>query len=136
MTANQSEETLASFPGFAPLQTEAGGVAFQGVIGGSGPPVLLLHGYPQTHLAWRYIAPELARRFTVIAPDLPGYGGSRTRSDRPRWTKRRVANALVELMARLGYSRFDVVGHDRGARAGEECRECAGRGQGNQRSRR
>ncbi|MGY6157891.1 alpha/beta fold hydrolase [Paraburkholderia strydomiana] len=106
------------FPGFASLDVEAGDVSFRGRIGGSGSPVLLLHGYPQTHVAWRLIAPTLARSHTVIVPDLPGYGDSRTRNDQPRWTKRRVASALVELMGRLGHERFAVVGHDRGARAG------------------
>lgn len=106
------------FPGFSELCVEAGGVAFRGVTGGAGPPVLLLHGYPQTHLAWRHVAPRLASSFTVVAPDLPGYGASRVESDQPRWTKRRVAAALVDLMARLGHQRFAIVGHDRGARAG------------------
>lgn len=106
------------FPGFASLDVEAGDVSFRGRIGGSGSPVMLLHGYPQTHVAWRLIAPTLARSHTVIVPDLPGYGDSRTRNDQPRWTKRRVASALVELMGRLGHERFAVVGHDRGARAG------------------
>ncbi|WP_288825701.1 alpha/beta hydrolase [uncultured Paraburkholderia sp.] len=106
------------FPGFASLDVEAGDVSFRGRIGGSGSPVLLLHGYPQTHVAWRFIAPKLARSHTVIVPDLPGYGDSRTRNDQARWTKRRVASALVDLMGRLGHERFAVVGHDRGARAG------------------
>ncbi|WP_244851072.1 alpha/beta fold hydrolase [Caballeronia sp. SL2Y3] len=106
------------FPGVARLDVEAGDVSFRGRIGGTGSPVLLLHGYPQTHVAWRLIAPTLARSHTVIVPDLPGYGDSRTRNDQPRWTKRRVAGALVALMDRLGHERFAVVGHDRGARAG------------------
>ncbi|TCG02448.1 alpha/beta hydrolase [Paraburkholderia strydomiana] len=106
------------FPGFTSLDVEAGDVSFRGRIGGSGSPVLLLHGYPQTHVAWRLIAPTLARSHTVIVPDLPGYGDSRTRNDQPRWTKRRVASALVAMMGRLGHERFAVVGHDRGARAG------------------
>lgn len=106
------------FPGFTPLLVDTGEVSFKGVTGGSGPPLLLLHGYPQTHVTWRHIAPELARHFTVIAPDLPGYGASRTMSDQPRWSKRRVAQALVEMMEHLGHSRFAVVGHDRGARVG------------------
>lgn len=118
MPAHPSHDPPDAFPGFARLQVDAGGVAFDGVTGGAGPPLLLLHGYPQTHLAWRRVAPRLAQAFTVIAPDLPGYGGSRTHADRPRWSKRRVGAALVAMMAQLGHRRFAVVGHDRGARAG------------------
>lgn len=106
------------FPGFRSLDAEAGGVRFAGVVGGSGPPLLLLHGYPETHIAWRKIAGELARRHTVIAPDLPGYGASRPIAMTPRWTKRRVGEALVALMRALRHERFAIVGHDRGARAG------------------
>ncbi|AIO68993.1 alpha/beta fold hydrolase [Burkholderia oklahomensis] len=118
--ASEVERTAADdfFPGFAGLDVETGDVSFRGKIGGTGSPVLLLHGYPQTHVAWRLIAPTLAKSRTVIVPDLPGYGGSRTHNDLPRWTKRRVAGALVALMDRLGHERFAVVGHDRGARAG------------------
>lgn len=106
------------FPGFLPLVAEAAGVRFSGVLGGSGPAVLLVHGYPESHIAWRKIAGELARDFTVVAVDLPGYGASRPLSEDERWTKRRVAAALVSLMQGLGHQRFSVVGHDRGARAG------------------
>jgi len=115
-----SPDLLASpfFPSFRLLDLEAGGVHFSGVIGGEGPPVLLLHGYPQTHIAWRRIAPELAKRYTVITPDLPGYGASRQLEMTQRWTKRRVGQALVALMGRLGFNHFAVVGHDRGARVG------------------
>lgn len=111
-------EPTPFFPGFRPLNVEAGGVRFAGVIGGSGPPLLLIHGYPETHIAWRKIAGNLAHNFTVIAPDLPGYGASRLTASGPRWTKRRVGEALVRLMQALGHQRFAVVGHDRGARAG------------------
>jgi haloacetate dehalogenase len=104
------------FPAFRRLELNAGGVNFAGVIGGEGPAVLLLHGYPQTHIAWRRIAPVLAEKYTVIVPDLPGYGASRTLKDQPRWTKRRVAAALVSLMEELGHERFALAGHDRGAR--------------------
>ncbi len=118
----QSENNTPSFrgcfPGFSRLQIDAAGVSFSGVIGGSGPPVLLLHGYPQMHLAWRHVAPGLADAFTVVVPDLPGYGKSTLASHSPRWTKRRVADALVAMMAQLGYPRFAVAGHDRGARVG------------------
>ena len=106
------------FPSLAPLDLEAGGVRFAGVVGGEGKPVLLLHGYPQTHVAWRRIAPSLAEGHTVVVPDLPGYGASRLGMMVPRWTKRRVGAALVALMDGLGHRRFSVVGHDRGARAG------------------
>ncbi|WP_277184253.1 alpha/beta fold hydrolase [Caballeronia sp. BR00000012568055] len=106
------------FDNFTPFDIEAGDVRFKGVTGGAGAPVLLLHGYPQTHVVWRHIAPVLARSYAVIAPDLPGYGDSRILSPAPRWTKRRVAHALVELMRALGHERFAIVGHDRGARAG------------------
>ena len=106
------------FSDFWPLDMEAGGVRFAGVIGGNGPPVLLLHGYPQTHIAWRRIAPALALTYTVITPDFPGYGSSLIRQTTPRWTKRRVGNALVALMEKLGHQRFSVAGHDRGARVG------------------
>ena len=106
------------FPAFQRLEVEAGDVRFVGVIGGEGPPVLLLHGYPQTHVAWRRIAPALAEHHTVIIPDLPGYGASRPHAMSPRWTKRRVGEAMVALMGSLGHDRFGIVGHDRGARAG------------------
>lgn len=106
------------FPGFHPLDIEAGGVRFAGIVGGAGPPLLLLHGFPQTHIAWRKVAPALARHHTLIVPDLPGYGASRPQSTTPRWTKRRVAAALVALMRTLGHERFALAGHDRGARAG------------------
>jgi haloacetate dehalogenase len=116
MTPNSS---IASFfPDFRLLDLEAGGVRFSGVVGGEGPPVLLLHGYPQTHIAWRRVAPTLAQRHTLVIPDLPGYGASRPEQMDPRWTKRRAGEALVALMAALDHDRFAVVGHDRGARVG------------------
>lgn len=106
------------FPSFHPLDVDVGGVRFAGVIGGAGPPLLLLHGFPETHIAWRKVAPILARRHTLIIPDLPGYGASRPHATAPRWTKRRVGAALVALMQALGHERFALAGHDRGARAG------------------
>lgn len=108
----------AFFPGFSPLRIETAGVSFHAWVGGTGAPVLLLHGYPQTHLAWRHIAPCLAQRYRVVVPDLPGYGASRVLRATPRLSKRHVATALVALMSQLGHERFAVVGHDRGARAG------------------
>lgn len=106
------------FPGFRALDIEAGGVRFAGVLGGAGPPLLLLHGFPETHIAWRKLAPALARHHSLIIPDLPGYGASRPQAMAPRWTKRRVGAALVALMQALGHQRFALAGHDRGARAG------------------
>lgn len=108
----------AFFPGFEPLHARVGGVSFHGVTGGSGPPLLLLHGYPETHIAWRKIAARLSQDYRLIIPDLPGYGNSRPDSMTPRWTKRRSGAALVALMKGLGHERFALVSHDRGARVG------------------
>jgi haloacetate dehalogenase len=80
--------------------------------GGAGPAVLLLHGFPQTHLAWRGVAPLLAERFRVVCPDLPGYGASAPAAS---YAKRTTAATMVALMRELGHDRFAVVGHDRGA---------------------
>ena len=113
-----NDTSTSFFPDFRALDVEAGGVRFSGVVGGEGPPVLLLHGYPQTHVAWRRVAPTLAQRHTLVIPDLPGYGASRPRQMVPRWTKRRAGEALVDLMAGRGHDHFAVVGHDRGARVG------------------
>jgi haloacetate dehalogenase len=81
--------------------------------GGEGPPVLLLHGHPQTHAMWHAAAADLARDFTVVAADLPGYGRS---APVPAGSKREMAAALVEMMAALGFQRFHLAGHDRGGR--------------------
>jgi haloacetate dehalogenase len=86
--------------------------------GGSGPAVLLLHGHPRTHTTWWRVAPLLAERFSVVCPDLRGYGGSSVPADEPdhaQASKRAMADDAVELMWRLGHERFAVVGHDRGA---------------------
>lgn len=87
--------------------------------GGEGPPLLLLHGYPQTHAMWHRVAPALARNFHVICPDLRGYGDSSKPPSGTRheaYSKREMARDMVEVMAALGYQRFAVAGHDRGAR--------------------
>ncbi|MEV8087873.1 alpha/beta fold hydrolase [Streptomyces nigra] len=95
----------------------ADGVALHAAVGGSGPAVVLLHGFPQTHLMWRHVAADLAADHTVICPDLRGYGAS----DRPAETdgsvyaKRTMASDVVELARRLGHDRFALAGHDRGA---------------------
>ncbi|WP_315744882.1 MULTISPECIES: alpha/beta hydrolase [unclassified Bradyrhizobium] len=88
-------------------------------IAGEGPPLLLLHGHPQTHITWRKIAPALAERYTVVAADLRGYGDSSKPEggeDHVNYSKRAMACDQVELMRALGHQRFFVVGHDRGAR--------------------
>lgn len=107
------------FDGFADrvLPTRRGDVHAR--VGGSGPPVLLLHGYPQTHLMWHGVAGPLAQRYTVVAPDLPGYGGSFRpvpAADHVPHSKRALADDLVQAMAGLGHERFAVAGHDRGGR--------------------
>jgi haloacetate dehalogenase len=107
------------FPGFERRRIETSGANINLVTGGSGPPLLLLHGYPQTHLMWRKLGPRLAAEFTVVAPDLRGYGDSSTPPAGPEhvnYAKRALAQDQVETMAALGFERFCVVGHDRGAR--------------------
>jgi haloacetate dehalogenase len=110
---------MALFPGFAQqrIATAAGAINLRRA--GSGPAVLLLHGYPQTHVMWHPVAPVLALRHTVIAPDLPGYGDSvrpEPAIDHMPHSKRAMAATLVQVMRELGHQRFAVVGHDRGAR--------------------
>jgi haloacetate dehalogenase len=90
-------------------------------LGGEGPPLLLLHGYPQTHLAWHRVAPRLAERFTLVMPDLRGYGRSTGPGPDPahrNHSKRAMAQDMAELMGALGHARFRLAGHDRGARVG------------------
>ncbi|MBV8625556.1 MAG: alpha/beta hydrolase [Herbaspirillum sp.] len=99
--------------------TTSTGVRIRFAVAGSGPALLLIHGHPQTHVTWRKIAPTLARRFTVVAPDLRGYGDSDKPEGGPahsHYAKRAMAADLAELMAALGQPRYAVVGHDRGAR--------------------
>ena len=107
------------FAGFASrtLDTPRGPV--HAVVGGDGPPLLLVHGFPQTHLMWHAVAPRLAERFTVVAVDLPGYGASfrpPVSEDHFSHSKRALAADVVAAMAALGHETFAVVGHDRGAR--------------------
>jgi haloacetate dehalogenase len=111
----------ALFPGFEPVQVATEAASIHGVKGGDGPPVLLLHGWPQTHLEWGRVAPELARQFTVVAIDLRGYGDSSKPPDGPDhsgYSKREMARDAVAVMRHLGFERFSVVGHDRGGRVG------------------
>lgn len=86
---------------------------------GSGPPILLLHGFPETHLMWRGVAPLVARHFTVVCADLRGYGSSSCPASTPDhapYAKRAMARDMVAVMEKLGYPRFSVAGHDRGGR--------------------
>jgi haloacetate dehalogenase len=107
------------FEGFVHETVIANGIRINVRHAGSGPPVLLLHGYPQTHTMWHRLAPVLAERFTVICPDLRGYGDSdhpASTADHEPYAKRTMAADQLELMRTLGHERFHLVGHDRGAR--------------------
>jgi haloacetate dehalogenase len=107
------------FPGFAERRIATAGAEIHCVVGGSGPPLLMLHGYPQTHAMWHRVAPELAERFTVVCADLRGYGdSSKPASDATHtpYSKRAMARDMVEVMRSLGHERFRLVGHDRGGR--------------------
>jgi haloacetate dehalogenase len=107
------------FPGFKKLNKKTSGATINFVAAGSGPPLLLLHGYPETHLMWRKVAPQLAKKFTVVAADLRGYGDSSKPvggGDHAAYSKRAMAQDQVEVMNSLGFQKFLVVGHDRGGR--------------------
>ena len=106
------------FEGFQLEEIVLGDVTLRVRHGGSGPPVLLLHGHPRTHVTWHRVAPLLAPHHTVVCPDLRGYGRSSkppTVPDHSTYSKRAMAADMVALMRRLGHERFSVVGHDRGA---------------------
>ena len=108
------------FPGFEQRSVEVeSGVSIAAVIGGAGPPLLLLHGHPQTHVIWHRVAATLADHHTVVAADLRGYGDSskpQGTADHANYSKRVMAQDQVTLMRGLGFERFDVLAHDRGAR--------------------
>jgi haloacetate dehalogenase len=117
---SQGKKEVKLFSGFAPFRVGVSdGVHVAGVKGGNGPPLLLLHGHPQTHAMWHRVAPDLASRFFVVAPDLRGYGDSskpKGSPDHATHSKRAMAADQVGLMNSLGFSRFSIVGHDRGGR--------------------
>jgi haloacetate dehalogenase len=107
------------FEGFELSMIDTGEATLRARHGGAGPPVLLLHGHPQTHVMWHGVAPLLAERFTVVAADLRGYGDSskpETTPDHEPYSKRAMARDMVELMRQLGFETFSVAGHDRGGR--------------------
>jgi haloacetate dehalogenase len=107
------------FDGFSSAEIDSGETTIFTRWAGSGPPILLLHGFPETHLMWRSIAPRLARRFTVVCADLRGYGRSGcpdSDAAHEPYSKRAMARDMVAVMERLGHQRFSVAGHDRGGR--------------------
>jgi len=111
--------TSPFFPGFKTFKVQTSGATINGVIGGQGPPLLLLHGAPLSHISWRLIALDLAKTYTVVATDLRGYGDSRKPADKPDhspYSKRTMALDQVEVMKSFGFETFRLVGHDRGGR--------------------
>lgn len=107
------------FESFERRWLDTGETTIHARIGGEGPPLLLLHGFPQSHAMWQGLAPQLAQRFTVVAADLRGYGDSAKPAgglDHAAYSKRAMANDMAGLMAKLGFRRFRLAAHDRGAR--------------------
>ena len=117
--AQESEGASKFFPGFKTFNFQTSGATIHGVIGGQGPPLLLLHGAPQSHISWRIVAPKLASEYTIVAADLRGYGDSSKPPDgenHSNYSKRAMALDHVAVMKHFGFDRFPVVGHDRGGR--------------------
>ena len=107
------------FDGFSAVSVETDETTIFVRMGGAGPAVLLLHGFPETHVMWRDVAPVLARSFTVVCADLRGYGRSgcpASTTDHAPYSKRTMGRDMVAIMGQLGFDRFALVGHDRGAR--------------------
>jgi len=120
---NATADTLHFFPaGFKHDRVKTSGAEINVVRGGDGPPLLLIHGAPQSHVSWYKVAPDFAKDHTVIMPDLRGYGDSSKSpdtKDHANYAKRAMALDMVEVMKHYGYDRFPVVGHDRGGRVGQ-----------------
>jgi haloacetate dehalogenase len=117
--AAANADTTRFFPGFKSFKVQTTGATINGVVGGSGPPILLLHGAPQSHVSWRLVAPKLMATHTVVVPDLRGYGDSSKPADTPdhgNYSKRAMALDQVEVMKHFGFDRFPVIGQDRGGR--------------------
>lgn len=114
-----SKEIAGLFPGFKHIDLRTKGANIRLRHGGSGPPLLLLHGYPNTHVLWYPIAAKLAERYHVVCPDLRGYGDSslpEPGQNLINYSKRVMAEDMIDVMAQLGHQRFYLIGHDRGAR--------------------
>jgi haloacetate dehalogenase len=119
--AGQEGREHGMFEGYREQTVKVGDAEIYVRVGGDGPPLLLLHGFPQTHVTWHKVAPLLQDRFTLILPDLRGYGRSRgptPDADHQAYSKRVMARDMVELMSALGHDRFCLAGHDRGGRVG------------------
>lgn len=111
--------TVDLFPGFETRRLRGAGGDIFARVGGAGPPLVMLHGYPQTHMCWHRVAQEIARSHTVVLPDLRGYGRSAvpaSNSSHTAYSKRAMAEDVVAIMRELGHHSFSVAGHDRGAR--------------------
>jgi haloacetate dehalogenase len=114
-------DDVAALEGFEYTRISTRGATIAVATSGKGPPLLLLHGYPETHLCWRRVAPALSEEFTVVCPDLRGYGDSSKpegAADHSNYSKRAMAMDMVEVMAALGHRDFLLAGHDRGGRVG------------------
>ena len=121
MSASEPGESVDLFPGFQARTFDTGEAEIFARIGGSGPPLLMLHGYPQCHVMWHRVAPTLAENFTCVIADLRGYGASSvpvSKPDHESYSKRAMARDMVAVMAELGFDRFALAGHDRGGRVG------------------
>ena len=118
-TGQSAGETSKFLPGFTVSKVKTSGTTIHVVKGGQGPPLLLLHGAPMSHITWRFIGPQLAKQYTVVAPDLRGYGDSGKMPDTPdhaNYSKRAMALDQVEVMKHFGFEKFPVIGQDRGGR--------------------